>query len=89
MQPSEASTLAISKQLPNHMEPTVWHRYRKTFLYSQIFIAFVTTAIAWQTCGLSQSAVVFVVMQVANVAGAWWGERLQRNVAAASLNSQL
>jgi hypothetical protein len=67
----------------------MWHRYRKTFLYSQIFIAFVTTAIAWQTRGFTESAVVFLVMQVGNVAGAWWGERLQRNATAASLKSQL
>ena len=61
-------------------ESSMFERYRRTFLGTQVLIAAVTAAIflklqVWQT-----AAVFFVMMQLGAVVGALWASQLKRRI---------
>jgi uncharacterized membrane protein YfcA len=59
----------------------MWEQYRKTFVYSQLFIlAIVALLVFYAKSGWSTALAAFVLMQVAGVIGAWWGARLKRKI---------
>jgi hypothetical protein len=67
-----------------HYDGLMWEQYRKSFIFTQIFILVILAVlIFFAKAGWQRAATAFVFMQVAAVIGAWWGARLKRKILAA------
>jgi hypothetical protein len=66
----------------------MWDIYRKRFVFMQIVILVVCAVMKFYfQRSWPQVIAVFVVMEIFNVFGAWWGHRLAQRLA--SLNERL
>ena len=60
----------------------MWEQFKKTFVFSQIGITGVAVAVGAGTHNLYAATLVFLIMQLGNIAGLAWGARLRRRMEA-------